>query len=218
MIQQLKLVVKLLSFSFRPVLTFVGGIIVLLSGIVIDLLVPQKTLVFGVAFIATAPIWFVQLLFSLNMSEFVQASPMKKALQTKLPVQISFVSAILSYLTIIVLGEVKCLLYPWLTHDDLVTGRLFGAAMILLILCYCGVCYKYFISSTIFYIICMDVFMVSVTSGELSFARCPLVVGTMIGFVLIFLGCFLEYGLFSFTYKKQLAKLAQYPGLRSNGF
>ena len=110
MIRQLKILFRLLPLSHRFKISIIAMSFMNILGIAMTLIYPGAGI--GILFLMMGPIWMSQLITSLTVSDMVQASPLKKALQTRLVAAATFLSLIVSYLLVIVLDGINRYLYP----------------------------------------------------------------------------------------------------------
>lgn len=218
MIRQLKILFRLLPLSHRFKISIIAMSFMNILGIAMTLIYPGAGI--GILFLMMGPIWMSQLITSLTVSDMVQASPLKKALQTRLVAAATFLSLIVSYLLVIVLDGINRYLYPAYTDTESIYERLECCIIIFLFVLYISFCYKYFVlSSIVFFIGIETITMLS------SFERfnpvhhgiamnVPLPLMTLIGFVVICLSSLMQYGITCLLYRKPLSKAAQRSGLR----
>lgn len=217
MIYQLKLLIKLIPFTYRCKLSVLGMVIVYILGIVITLVFPGEEL--GGLFLMMGPIWLSQLIISLTVSDMVQASPLKKALHTHLLAAATFICSVVSYLLVIILDEICRFIYPAYTDGDCAFQRLTCCGIVVLFALYVSFCYKYFVLSSIMLFVGVEAIVmfhsyIAFTPQHMANLNIPLPLATLLGFVVIFLGALMQYGITCLLYKKPLSKRAQYAGLR----
>ena len=213
MIRQLKILFRLLPLSHRFKISIIAMPFMNILGIAMTLIYPGAGI--GILFLMMG-----QLITSLTVSDMVQASPLKKALQTRLVAAATFLSLVVSYLLVIVLDGINRYLYPAYTDTESIYERLECCIIIFLFVLYISFCYKYFVlSSIVFFIGIETITMLS------SFERfnpvhhgiamnVPLPLMTLIGFVVICLSSLMQYGITCLLYRKPLSKAAQCSDLR----
>ncbi len=219
MIKQLKILIKLLPSAYRFKLSLVGAAIMYLVGIVMALSFPGNGI--GIVFLMMGPIWVSQLIISLSVSNLVQVSPFKKALHTYLSTAANFISMILSYLVVLLVDGINRYIHPEYTDNDGISLFLACFFFVIAFTLYVSFCYKYFIVSSIFLVIGVQVvgvyynFSMYLGENTLPFgisAPFPLLI--LSGFGIIFVSSLLQYGISLLLYKRPLSKTAQYAGLR----
>lgn len=169
----------------------------------------------GSYLILTGGLWIVQLLYSLPVSGMVQTSPWKKELQTSGITIVSFFSFLFFYLIDAVLlllfeQQKANMIGPWLVIDGMV---------IFFLMIYCGFAYKFFIVSTILFLVSYfgmcSVQRIKVSNHIYTWINSiSLVQGAVIGFVLIVLGALVQYAASCLVYKCPLDKNGQLRGLQ----
>ena len=122
MIRQLKILFRLLPLSHRFKISIIAMPFMNILGIAMTLIYPGAGI--GILFLMMGPIWMSQLITSLTVSDMVQASPLKKALQTRLVAAATFLSLVVSYLLVIVLDGINRYLYPAYTDTESIYERL----------------------------------------------------------------------------------------------
>ena len=210
------------GLSFKSQVAF--GILFLILGSVWEvfpILGEVNMIDMGSVFLFCAVMFPTQMLISLDMSEMVQTSPYKKALQTSIPAKISACGGVLvlAWATLL-----KGIVYA----TGNISGNLgwqllqIGIWMFLLMI-FNGVCYKFFIISLIIMYILM--FGLGMSAGMASFGKGGMMSGmvqihpilaVVLDIGLILLGALAEYGIASLFYKFPLSKSAFGAAMKRN--
>ncbi|MCM1189223.1 MAG: hypothetical protein NC541_07985 [bacterium] len=153
MISNLKLGFRILKFGLNYKSTVISGIIVSLIGIALCFLQASMTedgTIPGGYFLALTAMFMVQLLYTCSMSDVIQASPMKKKLQTSVPAVMSVFCMICGYSALLLTEGVAAALWPD-AMGSVCEQILFSAVVIGCLMLYMGAAYKYFfVSSALF--------------------------------------------------------------------
>lgn len=161
----------------------------------------------------------VQLIQSLNAANFVQSSPIKKKMQTSIPVMLSLASMMAMYLAEVLLYGIMVWANPGRAAEisgSLVLMAILGALLLL----YLGACYKCFVVATFCLISLLVFWMWGVINGVLvpkaMFGSWNISFGlaVLMGFGILIAGSAAEYLLTLLLYKKPVAKMAQAAPLR----
>lgn len=162
-------------------------------------------------FILMGSLWVTQLIFSLNVSHMVQASPWKRALQTSVPALISLIYSLILYGVVAALCAFRSHGASPEEGQILVAALLMNGILAFLLQVYSGAAYKYFIAATVGFFVAIYVFTgvfsaVSTMGGfpSLSFAG-----AAGIGVLCVIAGALAEYGLSMLFYKAPVSKMAQ---------
>lgn len=157
MINNLKLGFKTLKYAHAVKSTMIFGIIIVILGEVLCLMslvtgdISGGGLPGGYFFMLTA-LFILQLLYSVNMSNLVQASPMKKKLQTSVPATLSTFCMLIGYLLAVVTEGFVAYRRP--ESMGVVCGHIiFTVVMMAVIMLYTSVCYKYFFAATVMFLV-----------------------------------------------------------------
>lgn len=216
MIKQLKTGMKLLRYTFGFKMCMFWIILFIALGVLM-----YRGRGVGSFFIVVSGLWVVQLMYSLNVSNMIQTSPLGKAFQTSATTIISFITFLLLYLLDVVLmllmkeGQELYMIVQWLISDGVI---------IFLLMLYCGFAYKFYIASTVFFFIA---FFSIIDSGCFvsgrpvfhSFIHVPFddiswIQAFIIGLIFIIAGALVQYVASCFVYKYPLAKSGQLKGLQ----
>lgn len=159
-----------------------------------------------------------QLIYSLGVSDLVKVSPMRKKMQTVFPVAVA-----LGCMTAVYLAELAIFAVQFRARPDGVEQAWHNvvllAFMMAMVMVYLGICYKYFVVSTLFIIPTMLLMQNTTRNQEftqLLFRDWELSFGAAaaIGFGILLAGALAEYLLILLFYKAPLSKMAQAAPLR----
>lgn len=158
-----------------------------------------------------------QLIYSISVSNMVQASPMRRKMQTAVPVAVNLFCMLLVYLAEVLMGGIMAWSRPEQAGGicrELVTL----AIMSVLVMIYLGVCYKHFVLATLIMVPEMVIWLRGGLDGwiraqnigpDITFGMAILA-----GFALIMVGGLAEYLLTLLFYRTPMAKMAQAAPLR----
>lgn len=160
-----------------------------------------------------------QLIHSLSVSNLVQASPMKRKMQTIVPVMASLACMLLAYL----LNIVICGILSRVRGEQAAgmgTNLVQLSIMIVIVMAYLGICYKHFLLATLCFVPGMVLWLQGGVMGWtstwlfLSEMDIPFGLAVPMGLGIILAGGLLEYLLTLLLYKAPLSKMAQSVPLR----
>lgn len=220
MINDLKLGFKVLKYAHAVKSTLVLGGIMVLIGIALCILnVAVENSFPGGYFIMITALFLLQLLYSVNMSNLVQASPMKKRLQTSVPAVIGTFCMLMGYLLTVLTEGIVAYFGP--EEINYICGQiLFTMVVMGVIMLYTGICYKYFVVATVMFILVFAIcysYLISSRGWFISFAgdgwgMFALTAAAGLAFILI---CgVLQYLLSLAVYKAPMSKRTQAASLR----
>ena len=219
MMKDFKTGLRLIRYSYGIKTAILCTIIFLLSGITMQF---SNTMSFmGAFFLLIIAMWPTQMLYTLSMSSLVQTSKKKKALRTTIPTLINFAGIIFIYLIVLVVKVVQVKWNPELTSSVTMEMMMLGISMGL-VMFYTALAYKYFIISTIFFVI---VYIASyssyaVVSGVKTrwimaiTGKVSIYTAGLIGILFLLFGALIEYGISRLVYKAPMSKMAQMASLR----
>lgn len=172
----------------------------------------------GSIFMLMGAMFPIQLLFSLNMSHLVQASPAKKRMQTSVPAVMSGCGMLAMYLVHVLIAVLLTAINPQLI-SYLCSETVLLALFAVILMLYLSVCYKYFwVSAIMFFAAYSYIYTVWGRSRslfpEFGSGWVSLLFAAAVGIVLIAAGNLLQYGIFCLVYKVPLSKMAQAASLR----
>ena len=175
----------------------------------------------GGFFWITITILPVQLIFTLGVADLVNVSPMRKKMQTIFPVAVNLICMTVVYLAELAICAVRLCVSPEKAEQ---VGRsvILLAVMMALVMVYLGVCYKYFVVSTLFIVPTMILWMQMQSPAKnqafvnflFRYRELPLGMAAAIGFGILIVGALAEYLLTLLFYRAPLSKVAQAEPLR----
>lgn len=164
------------------------------------------------------PILPIQMIFSLGVADLVKVSPMRKKLQTIFPVAVNLICITVVYLAELAIYAVRFRMRPE-SAEQVCRGVILLAVMIAEVMVYLGVCYKFFVLSTLCTVPALILWMQGSKNQafvqflfrdwEPSFGM-----AAAIGVGILMVGALAEYLLTLLFYKAPLAKMAQSAPLR----
>ena len=221
MINDLKLGMKMLRYTYNLKMTIVSGMLFLVGGIFLTVVeMNSDSGLLGGWFFMCIGLLPTQLLYSLNVSGIVQVSSAKKRMQTSVPALITFVNMVALYLLELIIQGI--LVWGGGKRAELAAYEMLTLAlMAAMIMMYMGVSYKYFVVSTIVFVPCI-IFLFSglMTSGArydwnvLRGTGIPFILVVPAGLVVLALGGLGQYLLSLLFYRAPLSKMAQAAPLR----
>ncbi len=222
MVNDLKLAVKSLNYAYNLKVTVtVGMVVVLLCIMILIFGNPEAHFYFyGIYFLVVVGIFPVQLLYSLNASNMVQASSVRKRMQTSAPAALIFASMAAGYLVAALILGVRVLLRPQMGAD---AGRLLlsAVAFMVAIMLYTAIAYKYFIFATMCFVFTFVGLLnvggsrvVGLFLSRLGGVEIPYLFAFLLGLAAIAAGAALNYLISLLVYKVPVSKKAQTASLR----
>lgn len=165
------------------------------------------------------PIVPTQLFYSLNVAQLVQSSPLRRRMQTGIPVMINGACMLLIYLLEASLLGAISLARPELAGE--IGWLLIDMALMAgLVLVYLGICFKHFLAATL----CMVPVMVAWMQGSIAAKKfltglsggmdISFVLALFIGLGMVIVGGLAEYLLNLLFYRAPFSKMAQAAPLR----
>lgn len=217
MINNWKLGWKSLNYAYGLKSNFALMIVFVLISMVFFIIGPStNTSFFGGYMLMCAAILPTQMIHSLNMSNIVQSSPMKKKLQTTIPAVFTCGNQVMVYLINVLLYCLRLWVHP---ESALAMGNevlLLGLVMMMMSI-YLGVAYKCFVVS-IFMLpfLCYSIFMGRYFVIWDQFGTGWMFFGIMavLGLVSVAAGGFMQYLISLLLYKAPMSKMAQTASLR----
>ncbi len=214
MISDLKLGFKMMKYGHSAKLSFVASILMVVFGLLLSTVgITAESSFLGGYFIMLAALLLMQLLATVNAANLVQVSPAKKKLQTRIPALFSVVLMLAGYLfSVIIAGVVVCTRPERAGNVNnymIITAIIMGVIMM-----YYGACYKYFVVSTVLFLV---VFLAGtpLINGSLQLVFMPFTdsranfgLAALIGLAVILLGGLLQYLISLALYKAPISKLA----------
>lgn len=225
MMNDVKLGLKILRYAYGLKTNLAQGGIFLASGIVYTVIGSMETHstgslgAFNGVFFSCLAMLPVQMCYSLSTSDLVKASPVRKRVQTNVPVLLHCCGALLIYLAECLWYGIRCL---WKPELEQVTGReiMVLAVIAAIMMLYMGVCYKYFVAASLVIIPFMCLWLMGrLKSGEfvtwMSGGRdVSFLAAAGMGLGILVLGGIAEYLLTLLLYRAPLSKTAQPAPLR----
>lgn len=220
MINDLKLGFKILRYAHAVKVTLIMNVVIVIMGILLCVLnVMVENSFPGGYFIMLTALFLIQLIYSVNMSNLVQASPMKKRLQTSVPAVMSTFCMSAGYLiTVLTEGIVVSFRPEGMSY---ICGQIVFTVVIMgVIMLYTGICYKYFVAATVMFIavffICYS-YMAVGGGWYISFADggwFMFILTAAAGLAVILICGVLQYLLSLAVYRAPMSKRAQAASLR----
>ncbi len=219
MIKQLKMGFKLLRYAHG----FAGCMVATVAFFIIGVLLEFARIdgygtskYIGVLFVLITGMWPLQMLFSINVSNMVGASPQKKKLQISIPAVLSFWLYLVMYL--VVLGMLWIKYRMGVSEADIVTELIVLTIAGVTILGYMGVALKYFWASTVVFFIVINVELNGLIIWQMfnphALSGISIPVAVLIGFAGVVVGAALYYGLALALYHRPISKYSQISSLR----
>ena len=210
----MKLGLKLLRYAWGIKTTLLSGGIFFLLGL-LSFTMSVQTWYLGGYLLMVLAVYPAQLLSSLTVSNLVQTSPWKKALQTSVPTALTAGAFALTYGGALIISLLRLNARPEMREDMVMILVLF-AFEIFLIMTYCGIAYKTYVLGTALFIIVfvMGSSVIQIGAALGAFRGVSVFGAACSGFAAMLLGSAVQYGLSLMLYKRALSKNAQYPGLR----
>lgn len=219
MIENIKFVFVLQKFGFQRRLQLGSMVIFYLIGVVIEL-ATRGNFWLGMFFMMLAPMYMMQVIYSMCMSTLVTASPYGKRIQTSIASCGDLIFSLVSTTIIVIMKAVEVALYPQ-QKDVLISVFVILSVMMLVLHMYIAFVYKFYVVSIVllFVIIWPILFYMGYSvSGTSSFSL-PTIPVSFAGAVLIayactLLGVGLQYVLTKLIYRAPLSKYAQGAAMR----
>lgn len=226
MINDLKLGFKIMKYGHSAKLSIIGSVALAVLGLVFCIIsITAKISFLGGYSLTLSILLLLQLISTVNAANLVQASPMKKRLQTSVPAFFSILMMLAAYLlNVVVVAVVVCAnpeegVYCY-------TQIIYTAALMGMIMLYYGAVYKYFVASSIVFFTIFIFFYPSVISGdineELYWSFMPFAepwqnfaLTAVIGLAVILVCGVLQYLISLAVYRAPISKLALGARLRS---
>ena len=214
MMKSMKLGFKLLRYAWGIKTTLLSGGIFFLLGL-LSFTMSVQTWYLGGYLLMVLAVYPAQLLSSLTVSNLVQTSPWKKALQTSVPTALTAGAFALTYGGALIISLLRLNARPEMREDMVMILVLF-AFEIFLIMTYCGIAYKTYVLGTALFIIVFVIgsSVIQIGAALGAFRGVSVFGAACSGFAAMLLGSAVQYGLSLMLYKRALSKNAQYAGLR----
>lgn len=203
MLKDIKLGFKLLRYGYKLKLNVIMLVFFTIFGIASEIFSKGTSIIGGVYFMMSGMFTF-QLIMSMDVSELIQSTSLKKKLQIYIPVLASTVINLILF-TIFVVERVV-LIQMGVADKTQIIYTLFMLDVILLITyLYTSICYKYFVLG---FILFMVAFMAAFMGFADTIAALGLPVIALFGYIAIFVGGALEILIGELLYKKPLSEFA----------
>lgn len=221
MIKQFKMGFKMLRYAHGIKSCIVWCFITFLMGVLLEIGAVEENVggnhvaIYLVMMIA---IWPLQLLVSLNVPNVVASSPWKKKIQTSVMALISVFTFLISYIVVVSIEGIKYSIGRT-RAEDFTSYVIWAACFAMVLMLYMAFSMKYFVVSTIGFIVVMSSTSIIVslrqyTDLEIFHKTFHPAVTILLGGVLIVVGALLEYGVSLLIYKAPVSKYAQMNSLR----
>ncbi|MDE6749350.1 MAG: hypothetical protein K2K21_09885 [Lachnospiraceae bacterium] len=217
MINDIKLGIKIMRYGHGLVLNIILGVWFLVIGIAVIILSMSGRYInwSGGCFAIAAALMPIQIIFSLNASNMVLSSPVRKKMQTVVPTTITCISTLVMYIVVDLLLLIMICINPDRipVACSLVTLQIVFAVFFMI---YIPICYKYMVAAIIIGIIIwvcvINSIMLIPDINTLSFFNKGISSFLMIsalGLPSIVVGGFLQYLLSLLFYKAPVSKYSQ---------
>lgn len=216
MIENIKFVFVLQKFGFQRRLQLGSMVIFYLIGVVIEL-ATRGNFWLGMFFMMLAPMYMVQVIYSMCMSTLVTASPYGKRIQTSIVSCGDLFFSLVSMTIIVIMKAVEVALYPQ-QKDALISVFVILSVMMLVLHIYTAFVYKFYVLSIV--LLFVIIWPLSFYMGySVRFFTLPTIPVSFVGAVLIayastLLGVGLQYVLTKLIYRAPLSKYAQGAAMR----
>lgn len=213
MMNNLKMGMKLLRYTYGTGISVGLSIVFLIVGIAIYFVMPAGWFAGGF-FLMAVGMWPLQMLFSMVVPDIVQTSPWKKALQIKVLPRVGIACMSVTNIIVFLLNLITLSQNPRL-EDTMSAVMLYTGICAMLLLCYMAGALKYFNLSTVIFLVLYLVIMWS--DGFFSTLinlEIPYPLAVIISFGLIWLGGALSHVMYCLLYRRPVAKGSQMNGLK----
>ena len=206
MLKDIKLGFKLLRYGYKLKLNVIMLVLFAVIGIASDIMSKGTTIIGGVYFMMSGMFTF-QLIMSMDVSELIQSTSLKKKLQIYIPV-INLV-----IFTFLVVERVILIQYGVADKTQLVYTLFTIDVVLLIVYLYTSICYKYYVLGFIaFMVLFMGVFTVLSGAAFVPVSNAVFKLGlpvvALLGYIAIFAGGALEILIGELLYKKPLSEFA----------
>ena len=207
MLKDIKLGFKLLRYGYKLKLNVIMLVFFAVIGIASDIMSKGTTIIGGIYFMMSGMFTF-QLIMSMDVSELIQSTSLKKKLQIYIPVMSSTVINLVIF-TFLVVERVILIQYGVADKTQLFTLDV----ALLIVYLYTSICYKYFVLGFIvFMVLFMGVFTVLSGAAFVPVSNAVFKLGlpvvALLGYIAIFAGGALEILIGELLYKKPLSEFA----------
>lgn len=153
MINDMKMGFKLLKYGHSAKFSLVASLVVAIVGVLWSMMSVKGFSTFpGGYFLMLSSLFLIQLLCTVNAAGLTASSPAKKKLQTKIPAVFSTATMLAGHLINVVSLGICAYVEPR-TMGTVCTLILLTAFLMGVVMMYAAVCYKYFVLSTVVFIV-----------------------------------------------------------------
>ena len=200
-----------MKYGYRIKMNVIFMLVILAVGIVVEI-TSEGTSFLGGFYLMLTGMFAYQMIISMDISEMVQTSAMKRGLQVDLPVVASTVVYLAFYTFLLVERVILIHQNPQAKEEALYT--LFAIVLMMVaIYVFTAICYKYFVAGFILFLILfigVDTGAVILWNNGIGAWLCQIGLGwlAVLGYAVVLLGGGLEYLLGSLLYRKPLSEFA----------
>lgn len=211
MLKDLKMGFQLMKYGYRIKMNVIFMLVILVIGIIVEI-TSEGTSFLGGFYLMMTGMFAYQLIMSMDISEMVQTSAMKRRLQVELPVVASTVVYLAAYTFLLVERVILIYQNPQGKEEALYT--LFTIVLMMVtIYIFTAICYKYFVAGFILFLISfigVDTGAVILWNNGIGAWLCQIGLGwlAVLGYAVVLLGGGIEYLLGSLLYRKPLSEFA----------
>ncbi len=211
MLKDLKMGFQLMKYGYRIKMNVIFMLVILVIGIIVEI-TSEGTSFLGGFYLMMTGMFAYQLIMSMDISEMVQTSAMKRRLQVELPVVASTVVYLAAYTFLLVERVILIYQNPQGKEEALYT--LFTIVLMMVtIYIFTAICYKYFVAGFILFLILfigVDTGAVILWNNGIGAWLCQIGLGwlAVLGYAVVLLGGGIEYLLGSLLYRKPLSEFA----------
>ena len=211
MLKDIKLGFKLLRYGYKLKLNVIMLVFFAVIGIASDIMSKGTTIIGGIYFMMSGMFTF-QLIMSMDVSELIQSTSLKKKLQIYIPVMSSTVINLVIF-TFLVVERVILIQYGVADKTQLIYTLFTLDVALFIVYLYTSICYKYFVLGFIvFMVLFMGVFTVFSGAAFVPVSNAVFKLGlpvvALLGYIAIFAGGALEILIGELLYKKPLSEFA----------
>ena len=209
MLKDIKLGFKLLRYGYKLKLNVIMLVFFAIIGIASDIISKGTSIIGGIYFMMCGMFTF-QLIMSMDVSELIQSTSLKKKLQIYIPVMSSTVINLVVFTFLVI--ERVILIQNSVADKKQLIFTLFTIDVVLLTV-YTSICYKYFVLGFIvFMVLFMAVFTVLSGAAFVPVSNAVFKLGlpvvALLGYIAIFAGGAFEILIGELLYKKPLSEFA----------
>lgn len=172
----------------------------------------KGTNIIGGLYVMLIGMWSFQVIMSVDVSEYIQSSAMKRKLQLTIPVITSTVLYLFIFTVILVEKSILINMYPD-NQEPLFMSLVQLELFMLMVFVFSSICYKYFFWGLLVFI-ALEMGVIITTSVLFNtplaskVLSIPFGVFGLIGYLVIFLGAAIEYFVGTILYDKPLSQFA----------